>query len=136
MVTTYFKNHVFTLTYDDQHRLGIAVSTGFLNSEEFREAITVCMRLMQEHKPLRWLADNRKMKAIRQADQAWFYETAFPALRDSTIRRNATVVSEDIFNKMAVQQLMKRADDLGDMVLMEFEDFEEAMDWILQPLDQ
>ncbi|WP_181306754.1 STAS/SEC14 domain-containing protein [Rufibacter sp. XAAS-G3-1] len=136
MVTTYFKNHVFTLTYDDQYQLGIAEATGFLNSEEFREAITMCVRLIQEHKPLRWLANNRKMKAIRQVDQVWFREFAFPALRDSTILRNATVVSEDIFNQMAIEQLVKRGGDLGDMVLMEFESREEAMRWVLQPLDQ
>jgi hypothetical protein len=136
MVITYFKSNVFTLTYDDKPQLAIAEATGFLNSEEFREAFTACVQLMQEQKPLRWLADNRKMKAIRQADQVWFQEFALPALRDSTIRRNATVTSEDIFNKMAVEQLVKRAGDLGDMLLMEFEKWEEAMAWVLQPIEQ
>ncbi|KAA3440586.1 SpoIIAA family protein [Rufibacter hautae] len=134
MVTTYFQSRAFTLTYDHQHQLGIAQAVGFLNSEEFREATAMCVRLLEEHKPLRWLADNRRMKAIRQADQQWFHEFAFPKLRDSSIRRNATVVSEDIFNKMAIEQLMKRAPDLGDMLLHDFESREEALAWVLQPV--
>ncbi|WP_210462249.1 SpoIIAA family protein [Rufibacter roseolus] len=134
MVTTYFQSKAFTLLYDHTNQLGIAEAVGFLSSEEFREAVTMCVRLLEEHKPLRWLADNRQMKAIRQADQAWYAEFAFPKLRDSSIRRNATVVSEDIFNKMAVEQLMKRAPDLGDMALKDFESREEALAWVLQPV--
>ncbi|AKQ47198.1 hypothetical protein TH63_18625 [Rufibacter radiotolerans] len=135
MALTYFENEVVTLTYDDQYQLGIIETRGFLSSNEFREAITMAIRMLQEHQPVRWLADNRKMKAIRQADQEWFYEVAFPALQGSSIRRNATVVSEDIFNKMAVEQLLKRAYGLGDMALKEFESRDEALAWVLQPVE-
>ncbi|MFB9863142.1 hypothetical protein EFA69_03765 [Rufibacter immobilis] len=136
MIMTYFQNHVFTLTYDDEHQLGVAQAAGFLNSEEFREAMMACLHLIEERQPLRWIADNRQMKAIRQADQEWYLETIFPVLRDSTIRRNATVMSEDIFNKMAIQQILNRVDHFGEMLLKEFDDKDEALAWVLQPIAQ
>jgi len=134
MVIVYFQNHAVTLTYDEEHQLGIAECVGFLSSEEFREATIMCVRMMEEYKPLRWLADNSRMRAIRQADQEWFAAYTLPRLQAGTIRRNATVVSEDIFNKMAVEHFMKRAGNLGDLVLKEFVNKAEALAWVNQPI--
>lgn len=69
MATTYFQNHVVTITYEEELQLGTAIWDGFLSSGEFREAITTCIHMIEEYKPLRWLGDNRKMKVIRKADQ-------------------------------------------------------------------
>lgn len=135
MVKTYFQNHVVTVTYDDEMQLGVATWNGFLSGPEFREAIEVCLNLMDEHKLLRWLGDNRKLRAIRQADQDWFVEYVFPRLVASTLRRNASVVSEDLFNKMAVEQIVKRANNLGDMAVKDFDSPEEAMAWLKQPIE-
>ena len=136
MTITYFQNQVITLTYEPEWELGTAAMQGFLSSQEFREAVMMCTQLMEDKKPLRWLADNRKMKAIRQADQEWFMAHALPKLQASTIRRNATVVSEDIFNKMAVAQIVKRADNLGNMWLQEFTDKQQALTWLKQPITE
>jgi hypothetical protein len=133
--TIYFQNHVVTITYADEMQLGIATWNGFLSSSDFREAVQVCLNLMEEHRLLRWLGDNRKLRAIRQADQDWFVEYVLPRLATSTLRRNAAVVSKDLFNKMAVEQIMKRADYLGDMVLKDFENPEEAMAWLRTPIE-
>lgn len=65
--------------YDQELQLGIAVWYGFLSSSDFREAIETCLTMMEEYKLLRWLGDNRKLRAIRQADQDWFVESVFPA---------------------------------------------------------
>lgn len=135
MVKTYFQNHVVTVTYDAEMQLGMATWDGFLSSSEFREAIEICLNLMDEHKLVRWLGDNRKLRAIRQADQDWFVEYVFPRLADSTLRRNASIVSEDLFNKMAVEQIVKRANNLGDMVLKDFDNLEEAMAWLKKPIE-
>ena len=112
----------------------MAKCVGFLSSEEFREATIMSVRMMDKFKPLRWLADNRRMRAIRQADQEWFAAYTLPRLQAGSIRRSATVVSEDIFNKMAVEQFLKRADHLGDIVMKEFDNIEEALAWVKQPI--
>ena len=134
MVIVYFQNHAITLTYDEEHQLGMAKCVGFLSSEEFREATIMSVRMMEKFKPLRWLADNRRMRAIRQADQEWFAAYTLPRLQAGSIRRSATVVSEDIFNKMAVEQFLKRADHLGDIVMKEFDNIEEALAWVKEPI--
>lgn len=112
----------------------MATWNGFLSSTEFREAVEICLNLMDEHKLLRWLGDNRKLRAIRQSDQDWFVEYVFPRLVAGTIRRNASVVSEDLFNRMAVEQIIKRAGNLGDMALRDFDSIDEAMAWLEQPI--
>lgn len=134
MNLVYFQNHVVTITYDQELQLGKAVWKGFLTSSEFREATGKCMQLIEEYQPLRWLGDNRKLRAIRKADQEWFAESIFPKLAASTLRRNAAIVSEDLFNRMAVEQLVKRAQNLGDMVIKEFDNEEEAIAWVSEPI--
>ncbi len=133
MNINYFQNHVVTITYDPEWELGTAQWEGFLSSEEFREAVTKCLQLLEDYKPLRWLGDNRKMKVIRQADQDWFVANALPRIQASTIRRHATIVSEDIFNKMAVEQMIQRADNPEALFLKEFNSKPLALAWLKQP---
>lgn len=134
MASIYFQNHLVTITYDETWQLGIATWNGFLNSYEFKTAVEACLSLMDEHKLLRWLGDNRKMRAIRKADQDWFVAYAVPRMIAGTLRRNAAVVSEDLFNKMAVEQIVKRAPNLGDMVFKDFDSPVAAMEWLKEPI--
>jgi hypothetical protein len=134
MIITHFQNDVVTVSYDLERQLGMAVWNGFLSSAQFREAVKICLDLMDEHRLLRWLGDNRKLRAIRQADQDWFVEYVMPRLVAGTIRRNASVMSEDLFNRMAVEQIIKRSGNLGDMALMDFDSVEAALDWLEQPI--
>lgn len=136
MITTYFQNKVVTITYDDDLQMGTAVWEGFLSSEEFREAITTCFRMIEEYKPLRWLGDNRKMKVIRQADQVWFAQHILPQLQQSSLRRNAVLVSEDFFNRTAVEQIYKRTEGAGDLITKDFEDKALALAWLAEPVLQ
>ncbi|MBC3540703.1 hypothetical protein ACFSC6_12505 [Rufibacter sediminis] len=113
--------------------MAFAVWNGFLNSQEFQEAASVCIALIEEKAPTRWLADNRKMKAIRQADQQWFVETIIPRLLHSSLRRMATLVSEDLFNKMAVEQMLQRAGGIDHLAFCDFKDESEALLWLMAP---
>src|SRR5690606_36269981 len=119
MAEIYYQGKGVTITYDQELQLGTAVWDGFLSSSEFRDAIEKCLTMMEEYKLIRWLGDNRKLRAIRQADQDWFVESVFPRLIGTTLRLNASIVSEDLFNKMAVEQIIKRVGNLGDMVMKE-----------------
>ena len=133
MATVHFQNHVVTITYQEELQLGTAVWNGFLNSQEFREAITVCIQFIEERKLLRWLGDNRKMKAIRPVDQEWFVEIILPRLQESALRRNAVLVSEDFFNRTAVEQIYKRAEGQGEMTTKEFANELLALAWLREP---
>ena len=111
MEEVYFKEDYLTLYYNRQNRTARAVWNGFLSGDVLRNAVEQCLRLMEEEKPVNWLADNRKMKAIRQKDQEWLQATMIPKLAASSLRKMATLVSEDIFNRMAVDNLFVRASE-------------------------
>jgi hypothetical protein len=134
MMIPHFQNDVVKVSYDLDKQLGMATWSGFLTSSQFKEAVGICLDLMDEHKLLRWLGDNRKLRAIRKADQDWFVEYVIPRLAAGTIRRNASVVSEDLFNRMAMEQIIKRSDNLGDMILKEFDEIDAAKAWLEQPI--
>jgi len=129
-----FQNHVVTISLDEELRLGTAVWDGFLTSQEFREAITACVDLIEEKQLLRWLGDNRKMKVIRPIDQVWFVENILPRLQASTLVRNAVLHSEDFFNKTAVEQIYKRAQGLSDLITKDFDNRALAMEWLAKPV--
>ncbi|MFD3002914.1 hypothetical protein ACFS7Z_21285 [Pontibacter toksunensis] len=136
MPITYFQNYVVTIMYDEELQLGTAVWEGFLSSSEFREAITTCITMIEQYKPLRWLGDNRKMRVIRQADQEWFVANILPRLQHSALRRNAVLVSEDFFNKSAVEQIYKRAEGQSDLVTKDFDNKALALTWLKQSFEE
>ncbi|MFB9863136.1 hypothetical protein [Rufibacter immobilis] len=128
----YYEAEGLVLSYDEGQQVAYAVWNGFLNSQEFREATLKCVELMEEKGILRWLADNRKMKAIRQADQQWFVDNILPRILRSPLLRMATLVSEDLFNKMAVERLLQRTGEVQ-LALRDFDSEAEAMVWLLSP---
>ena len=128
----YFQAPYFTLYYNKQQRLARAVWNGFLNSEEFRTASNTCLDLVEEQQTLYWLADNRKMKAIRQHDQDWFVQSILPRLAKSSLRKMATLVSEDIFNRMAVASLESKANEVVNFDTYYFKSEKEALAWLTE----
>ena len=76
------------------------------------------------------------MRAIRQQDQQWTVEEFVPKMLASPLRRMATVVSEDIFNKMALEQMLQRSGGLGDIILRDFDNVDDAMEWLSQPFEE
>ena len=133
METVYFENDHLTLYYDAAGQMGRAVWTGFLSGEVFRSNIGASLQLIEDKNPVLWLADNRKMKAIRQKDQAWFEKEVLPRLGASSIRKMAALVSEDIFNQMAVETLFIRGNHIIRFDHQFFHREEEARAWLATP---
>lgn len=130
METVYFENNFVTLYYDPSRRLGRAVWNGFLSGEAFRSNCIISLRLVEDKNPLIWLADNRKMKAIRRNDQDWFQKEILPRLGSSSIRKMAALVSEDLFNQMAVETLLTRGDHFIRFDHQFFKDEQQALHWL------
>jgi len=130
MKIIYFQNNVLTLSFDRERKTGFAVWVGFLNSQEFQEATLKCVELIQTEELTHWLADNRQMKAIRQADQQWFLDIILPQLLQSPLQRMATLVSHDIFNKMAVEHIIQKAGPVEHLALQDFNQEAAATAWL------
>ena len=134
MEDIYFKADYLLLYYNRQSRTARAVWNGFLSGETLRHAVAQCTQLLEEEKPLNWLADNRKMKAIRQKDQEWMQANMVPKIVASSLRKMATLVSEDIFNRMAVENLFVRANELIKFDHQYFKDEKAATQWLGEKL--
>ncbi|WP_181306756.1 hypothetical protein [Rufibacter sp. XAAS-G3-1] len=134
MRKVYFQSGGLTLSFDEERLTAYAVWNGFLGTQQFQEASLKCIELVEEKGITRWFADNRKMKAIRQVNQQWFLENIMPRLLRSSLRRMATLVSEDLFNKMAVEQLYQRAGNIEHLALHDFKEETEALLWLMEPL--
>jgi hypothetical protein len=130
MSEIYLEKPYLTLYLDEQKKLAIAEWKGVLSSAEYREAFMKCLELMYEKKLENWVGDNRKMKAISEQDQEWTFQVAAPLLLRSTLRKMATLVSEDIYNQMAVTTMFDRAAPMMSFENQYFKDFDQAMDWL------
>lgn len=134
MLIVYYENDKISVSYDEELQLGMAVWKGFVGSKEFRATALRMLDFVTEHGITRWLSDRRHMKAIRQQDQQWTVEEFIPKMLKSPLQRMATVVSEDIFNKMAIEQMLKRSGGLGSITLRDFDNIADAMEWLSLPL--
>ncbi|GAA4310017.1 hypothetical protein [Nibribacter koreensis] len=128
----YYESHTVTIKYDEEQSLGMAVWQGKLRSEEIREAILLCAYVVERYGLTRWLADNRKMRAFSQEDQLWILQNAVPQILTGSLRRMATVVSEDVQHVESIAQIIERAGDTANLVLCDFREQEAAVEWLLQ----
>ena len=135
MLKLYYETEYIRLLYDEELHLGVSEWKGFAGSDELRSTGLRVLSFANEYQITRWLSDRRKMKAIRQQDQQWSVEVFIPKVIESQLRRLATVVSEDMFNKMAIEQILKRSGGLGDISFRDFDNVADAMNWLKQPLE-
>lgn len=133
MRTIYFKNAFISLYYDKAQRLGVAVWKGNVKGAEFREAVLLCLDLIDRYCLTRWLADDRKMKAIDPADALWSHEVFLPRILAGPILRLARLPSECEENRQAVELMKdKSTGAASSMIIRDFESEEEAMEWLLE----
>ncbi|MET3540476.1 hypothetical protein ABID22_001188 [Pontibacter aydingkolensis] len=91
---------------------------------------------MSEFKLTHWLADRRNMKAIRQKDQQWIVEEFIPRLLTSPLLRMASIVSNDLFNRMEIENMLQRSGGLGNIVIRDFNNTDEALKWLRMPFEK
>ncbi|WP_066830422.1 STAS/SEC14 domain-containing protein [Rufibacter ruber] len=131
----YFQSDAVTIQYDEEQRLGMAIWRGHFNSADLREAILLCGYIIERFGLTRWLADNRRMRAFSDEDKLWMLEHMVPKLMTSALCRMATLVSADEKQAAAIKYIEKHAGDLGKLLIRDFQDEEEALEWLLQETD-
>ena len=131
----YFKNSFVTLSYNKKTQLGIAVWTGKLQGPELREAYLLCLEMINRFSLVRWLADDRLMGPITPADLEWSLQVHVPAMAKSPLLRMAYLPSHSEENREAVEYMIDKGHgyDLK-LVVRNFEEKEEAMAWLMEPL--
>ncbi|MCC9165457.1 hypothetical protein [Pontibacter harenae] len=133
MKNLYFKNSFVSIFYDKKQRLGKAVWHGELIGSEYREAVLLCLDLIERHELRGWLGDNRKMKSIRLDDLEWSLKVFIPQLLESPLLRLANVASENKQNRDAIEKMYSKANNSEEsLVVHDFQDIVEAEAWLVE----
>ena len=105
----------------------------FVPSADFRTSIVELMRLARQHGAQALIADNRLLRALRQADLHWSGELVFQGLSDLGGHRFAAVESLDAMNRMGITALVASVIPNTQLTTQFFATIEEARAWATAP---
>jgi hypothetical protein len=131
MENIYFRNNFVSIFYNKDLRLGKAIWQGDLIGSEFREAVLLCLDLIDRYALVGWLGDNRRMSFIRPSDLEWSTKVFVPQLLESSLLRLANIPSENEQNREAVEVLYSKVsgNDCG-LLVRNFTDEKKAVVWL------
>ncbi|MFD3002917.1 hypothetical protein ACFS7Z_21300 [Pontibacter toksunensis] len=131
MEQIYFKNNFVNIYFDKDLYLGKAVWKGDLIGAEYKEAVLLCLDLIDRHGLIGWLGDNRKMKSIRPDDLDWSVRVFLPKLLESSLQRLANLPSEDELNREAVETIYSKSNITDqELTVRDFKATKEAEAWL------
>jgi len=105
----------------------------FVQSADFRVSMEELMRLARQHCAQALIADNRLLRALRQADLQWSGELVFGGLSALGGRRFAAVESLDAMNRMGITALVANVIPNTNLTSQFFATIEEARAWATAP---
>ena len=106
----------------------------FVPSADFRASMQELMRLARQHQAKALIADNRLLRALRQADLQWSGDLVFKGLSDLGGHRFAAVESLDAMNRMGITSLVATVIPNTRLTSHFFTTIEEARAWATAPL--
>jgi (p)ppGpp synthase/HD superfamily hydrolase len=105
----------------------------FVPSSDYRASIEEFMRLARQHHAQALVADNRLLRALRQADLSWSGDLVFKGLSEQGGRRCAIVESQDAMNRMGITALVAQVIPSTNLTSQFFTTVEEARAWATAP---
>lgn len=102
---------------------------GYARSAEFRAAIEQALALGRQHAVRGWLADDRRLGAVRLRDLAWVQQQVLPGIEGLGVRRFALVETTDALNRRHIGAMYGQAEPALGFVLRRFTDLEAARAW-------
>ena len=125
-----YDKEFITIHYDAARKMLHMEWHSFANSDGFQEALLTAVEFAQKNNVVNWIANTKNMKAIRQQDQEWAASTFYPLLVKTNPQKLATVISDDIFNQMAVSNITAKTVSLTNFDRQYFSSYENALNWI------
>ena len=137
MAQLYFQNSYVSIYYNKELCLGKAVWRGELVSAEFREAVLLCLDLIDRNGIKGWLGDNRKMLSISASDLEWCTKVFIPQLIESPLLRLANLASANEQNRKAVEVMYSKGNNpLEKFTVRDFHDEAAAVAWLTELSNQ
>lgn len=131
MSTILFENKNVTIIYYEDKDYLLVKWNGFIRSEEFREAAGEIIKAVEKTRSKFVLSDNTKWKVISPNDHGWAAYNWFPEAEAKGVRRLATVLSSDYFNRAAEKSIEGMA-DVDCMEIRNFTEPDEALTWLIE----
>ena len=117
------------LELDRLHHLLVLHWQDFVPSEAYREGLLEGLQVSRRENVVNWVMDTKHMKVIRQADQDWTVTPWFPQFQLLGVKRLGIVVSNDIFNQMAISSLVAALRSKMSSEVEYFQELEAALRW-------
>lgn len=128
----YFKEDYLIIRYEASLDLiHLQWNTKFLTDVQYKKGCEAALKLIQEKKCTRWLGDLTNMGVIPLESQHWTNQNWFPRLFESSLQHMGLIVSKDIFNKVAVNNIINKANGIS-FATKYFQNKEEALVWLKQ----
>lgn len=115
--------------YEDKNYLFLKWN-GFITSEEFKALANEILSAIDKTKTQTLMSDNTNWKVISPNDHGWAANHWFPAAEKMGIRKFATVLSNDYFNRAAEKNIEGMA-DVNCMQIKNFTSPEESLKWLM-----
>ncbi|NML68020.1 hypothetical protein HHL22_22715 [Hymenobacter sp. RP-2-7] len=133
MTTLYQNSYLNILLHQTTHCTLELQWLNFVPSTDFRASIEELMRLMRQHQGKALVADNRLLRALRQADLEWSGDQVFNGMHKLGGQRFAVVESHDAMNRMGVNALVATVIPGTQLTSQYFDSIEAARHWATAP---
>jgi hypothetical protein len=127
-----FSNDYVTISIDESIPCLEWIGKKFISSEAFRESEEKSLSFYREYvgkySNLQWYVDARKVGAISHNDTEWVAKTILPHFAQLGLKKEAFVVPESAFGKVAINDYKSES---GDTIKIEVFDSElKAKTWL------
>ncbi len=127
-----FEKPYITIHYIEEENLVYTEWHGFANSEEYREVLNTYTEVAKKYNVTNWIGNTKNAKAIRPLDQEWTVKEWVHEFAKTNVKRMAIIVSDDIFNKMAIDNIIRKGNEIVKFDTKYFNNLEEAKKWVLE----
>jgi hypothetical protein len=125
----YFDKRWVTIRWDEFSRAVWVEGKAYAEGEELRQSSQAIYELFTQHRCSRYLADNRYLAPISQADQRWINEEWFPRMISAGLRYMAVVTARASVTRLSIRQIFSKINGMP-LVTANFDDIEEARRWL------
>jgi len=124
----YYDTEYLKIEYLEDLHAGIGNWFGFVEDENYKAGLNKMIDFYKEKKVNKWIANLTKMEAISPELQDWANNDWFPRAIEAGVKYMAIVVSEDVFNQLAVENIMTQVTDV--ITTHYFSSVDEAKEWM------
>ena len=129
MITNVFENEHLIIRHHENDGYLSLKWTGSPEGEHFKSLANHVIEAIEKTGITRILSDNTDWKAIAPNDQAWAATRWFPKAEEKGVRKLATVLSTDLFNRIAERSIEGIA-DVDCVQIQNFTSHVDALSWL------